>query len=136
MRCFTGQLLLEGVRGIRFLPKGASCPDSAPKGKRRANSGSKQPTQGQQPLTTVFSKMNTENEIDAAFAAAFGHAGIPCGKLGHPLIVGLIQKYIDVAGCARSPITLRKDPMQAQAHSQTYQRTSGIFRNKVRNIPE
>ena len=89
-----------------------------------------QPTQ-QQPLTNVFSKMNTENEIDADFAAAFGHAGIPCDKLGHPSIIGLIQKYTDVAGCVRSPITLRKDPMQAQAHSQTCRKISGIFRNKL-----
>ena len=47
----------------------------------------------QQPLSNVFNKMNTENEINADFAAAFGHAGIPCEKLGHPSIVGLIRKY-------------------------------------------
>ena len=54
-------------------------------------------------LGVVFSKMNIENEIDTDFAAAFGHAGMPFDKLGHPSIVVLIQKYTDVAGCARSP---------------------------------
>ena len=34
------------------------------------------------------------------------------------------------------PITLRKDPNQALAHSQTCWKISGIFRNKFRNIPE
>ena len=29
----------RGLEGIRFLPKGVSCPDSTPKGKRRAHAG-------------------------------------------------------------------------------------------------
>jgi len=42
----------------------------------------------QQPLASVFNKMNTENNITSDFAAVFGHAGIPLEKLDHPSIKG------------------------------------------------
>ena len=37
-----------------------------------------QPKQQHPGFSNVFNKMNTENETNANFAAAFGHAGIPC----------------------------------------------------------
>ena len=66
----------------------------------------------QQPLATVFSKMNTKSYFNSDVAAAFGHARIPLEKPGHSSIKGLIKKYIHIEGFIGSPSTLRKVPMQ------------------------
>ena len=48
----------------------------------------------QQPLASVFNKMNMDNDINSDFAAAFGHAGIPLEKLDHPSIKGLLKNSL------------------------------------------